>query len=149
MWKHPRLESLSVPFQSTNYILRQILSAACKTKRMQVVLEMLQHNTVIQTIDLADHFRDVDVYLNDILPRLEMSRSCFEVQRHFMKLADPSIRPQLLGRALHVVQYNPELVFRFLSENVPAFVRIEEEEDEEDLAIPLQNNHAVVSGQNP
>jgi hypothetical protein len=56
-----------------------------------------------------------------------MNRSCFEVQRQAVKRADPSIRPQLLGRALYVVQFNSDLVFRFLSENVPAFVQTEEE----------------------
>jgi hypothetical protein len=52
-----------------------------------------------------------------------MNRACFEDQRQAHKRADPSIRGQLLGRTLHVVRYNPDLLFRFLSENVPAFVR--------------------------
>jgi hypothetical protein len=107
---------------------------------MQAILEMLRHNTVVQTIDLADAYTDVEVYLNAILPRLDMNRSYFEV----LKRADLSIRPQLLGRALHIVHYNPNLVFQFRSENVPAFVRREEEE--EASAIPLQNNCAIVSG---
>jgi hypothetical protein len=74
-----------------------------------------------------------------------MNRTCFEVQRQSVKRADPSIRPQLLGRALHVVRYNPNLVFRFLCENILAFVRTEEEE--EDSATPLQNDPGIVSGQ--
>jgi hypothetical protein len=83
-----------------------------------------------------------------ILPRLEMNRSSFEMQRQAVKRADPSIRPQLLGRALHVVRYNPELVFLFLSENVPAFVRTEEEEaGDEDSGIPLENDPNLLSGQ--
>jgi hypothetical protein len=45
-----------------------------------------------------------------------------EFQTQAVKRADSSIRPQLLGRALHVVKCNSDLVFRFLSENVPAFV---------------------------
>jgi hypothetical protein len=125
--RHPHLESLSILSKSsTCNSRRQILSAASKTTRMQAVLEMLRHNTVVRTIDLADNFRDVEVYLCAILPRLEMNRSCFEVQRLAVKRADLSIRPQLLGRALHVVRYNPNLVFLFLLENVPAFVRTEE-----------------------
>jgi hypothetical protein len=84
------------------------------------------------------------MYQNFIIPRLEMNRSCFEVQRQALKRADLSIRPQLLGRALHVVRHNPNLVFQFLSENVPAFVRVEEQE--EASAIPLQNDHAIASG---
>jgi hypothetical protein len=82
-------------------------------------------NVVVCTIDLPDGLNDEDVYRNFILPRLEMNRTCFEVQRQAVKRADPAIRPQLLlGRALHVVQHIPKnLVFMFLSENVPAFIR--------------------------
>jgi hypothetical protein len=47
-----------------------------------------------------------------------------EFQRQALTRADPSIRGQLLGRALHGVRYNPYLLFRFLSENVPAFARV-------------------------
>jgi hypothetical protein len=61
-----------------------------------------------------------------------MNRSGFEEQRAALKRADPFIRRQLLGRALHGVRYNPELLFRFLSENIPAFVRT----DEDDPIIP-------------
>ncbi len=67
------------------------------------------------------------------------------MQHQNVKRADPSIRPQLLGRALHAVRYNPNLVFQFVSENVPAFVRLEEQE--EASVIPLQNDPAIVSGQ--
>jgi hypothetical protein len=75
-----------------------------------------------------------------------MNRTCFNVQRQALKRADPSIRPQLLGRALHVVRYNPELVYLFLSENVPAFVRTEEVEME-DSGTPLLNDPSIVSRQ--
>jgi hypothetical protein len=123
------------------------LSAASKTKTLNAIVEMLQRNTVVRTIELPYCFNNEAVYQNSILPRLEMNRNCFEVQRQAVKRADPSIRPQLLGRALHVVRYNPNLVFQFLSENVPAFVRTEEEDEEEASVIPLQNDPAIVSGQ--
>jgi hypothetical protein len=120
--RHPRVGFLSL----TNYRPRpQRLSAASKTRRMNAILQMLQHNTVLRTIELPDAFETEELYQNSVLPRLEMNRSCFEVQRQALKRADPSIRPQLLGRALYVVQYNPNLVFQFLLENVPAFVRTE------------------------
>jgi hypothetical protein len=57
-----------------------------------------------------------------------MNRSCFEVQRQALHRADHSIRAKVLGRALHSVRFNPNLLFQFLSENVPAFVRSEEDE---------------------
>jgi hypothetical protein len=139
--RHPRVEFLSL----TNYRLRpQRLSAASETRRMNAIIQMLQHNTVLRTIELPDAFETEELYHSSILPRLEMNRSCFEVQRQAVKRADPSIRPQLLGRALYVVQYNPNLVFQFLSENVPAFVG----KEEEDSPIPMENAPiAVVSGQ--
>jgi hypothetical protein len=105
---------------------------------------------VVHTIELP--FNNEEVYQNAILPRLEMNRNSFLVQRRAVKRADPSIRPQLLGRALHVVRYNPELVFLFLSENVPAFVRTEEEENgdrEEEFVAPLKQDYVLgsVAGQ--
>jgi hypothetical protein len=139
---HPRIKRVSVhPFTTTCYTSP---SAESKTARMNAILQMLQHNTVLHTIIVVpDAFKDEAVYRNSILPRLEMNRRSFRVQRKAVKRAEPSIRPQLLGRALHVVRYNPDLVFRFLSENVPAFVRTEEE----DSAIPLQNDSAILSGE--
>jgi hypothetical protein len=101
---------------------------------------------VVLAIEIPDNFRALQLYRNSILPRLEMNRTCFEVQRQAVKRADLSFRPQLLGRALYAVRYNPNLVFQFLSENVPAFVRAEEEE-EEDSAIPSANDPIIVSGQ--
>jgi hypothetical protein len=139
---HPRIKLLSLCHKWT--VGSTSLLAASKAKRMHAIIKMLQRNTVVHTIELPDYFNNEAVYQSSILPRLEMNRNCFEVQRQAVKRADPSIRPQLLGRALHVVQYNPELVFLFLSENVPAFVRAEEEEAS---VIPLQNDPAIVSGQ--
>jgi hypothetical protein len=123
--RHPRVGILSFTSNSSGSPL-QPLPAALKTARMNAIIQMLRLNTVVHTIDLAVYSRDEEKYQNSILPRLEMNRTCFEAQRQAVKRADPSIRPQLLGRALHVVRFNPELVYLFLSENVPAFVRTEE-----------------------
>jgi hypothetical protein len=127
-----------------------LLTAESKTTRMNAILQMLHLNTVVHTIALPDAFSNEEVYRNSILPLLEMNRSRFEVQRRAVKRADPSIRPQLLGRALHVVRYNPELVFLFLSENVPAFVRTEEKEEEDgdreqESVTPLEQDPIIAS----
>ena len=119
---HPRIKLLSLSPR-----FGWDLSAESETARMKAIIQMLHLNTVIQTIELPDAFNNEELYQNSILPRLEINRTCFEVQRQAVKRADPAIRSQLLGRALHVVRYNPELVFLFLSENVPAFVRTEED----------------------
>jgi hypothetical protein len=120
---HPLIEVLSLGKG------RLRLSAESMTTRTHAILQILHLNTVVQTIQLPDDFETGELYQNSILPRLEMNRSCFEVQRQAVKRADPCIRSQLLGRALHVVQDNPNLVFRLLLENVPAFVGTEEKED--------------------
>jgi hypothetical protein len=154
MSMHPRIKCLSI-IQNIRclYVIDSIIqnehcnliSAASKSTVMKAILQMLHLNTVVQTITLPDAFSDEAVYKNSILPRLEMNRSCFEVQRQAVKRADPSIRPQLLGRALHMVRYNPNLVFRFLSENVPAFVVTEKQEDTS--AVPLHHSPIILSGQ--
>jgi hypothetical protein len=138
---HPQIKSLSI--WTNSYIVSNHNSKI--TDVMQAILRMLRLNTVMHTLRLPAAFNNEEVYQNLILPRLEMNRSCFEMQRQAVKQADPSIRPQLLGRALHVVRYNPELVFRFLSENVPAFVRTEEEE----YVASLEQDHVLgsVAGQ--
>jgi hypothetical protein len=121
LWAHPRIQSVSLHFISR-------LSAQSKAGVMNAVLRLAQCNTVVHTIDLADHAKDEEFFQNRIVPRLEMNRNCFQDQRQALTRADPSIRGQLLGRALHVVRYNPDLLFRFLSENVPAFVRSNEDD---------------------
>jgi hypothetical protein len=141
---HPRIKVLSIWY---GYSWNLTYSAEAKSTMLDAILQMLHRNTVVYTIRLPPGFKNEEVYQNSILPRLEMNRNCFEVQRQAVKRADPSIRPQLLGRALHMVQYNPDLVFRFLSENVPAFVRTEGEEEEEGSGIPLENDLNLVSAQ--
>jgi hypothetical protein len=103
---HPRITFLSIENRwNSRY------SAELKTIWMGAIIELIHLNTVIHTIeDVPEAFNDEEVYQNSILLRLEMNRTCFEVQRRAVKRADPSIRPQLLGRALHVVRYNPNQV---------------------------------------
>jgi hypothetical protein len=82
---------------------------------------------VVRTIDLPDNAKDEEFFQNFIVPRLEMNRNSFQDQRQALTRADPAIRNRLLGRALHVVRNNFDLLFRFLSENVPAFVCSDED----------------------
>jgi hypothetical protein len=118
LWAHPRIQSVRLLFLYS-------LSAAFKTSMMNAVLRLVQCNTLVHTIELPDYAKDEEFFQHFIEPQLDMNRNCFEDQRQALKRADPSIRGQLLGRALHVVRYNPDLLFRFVSENVPALVRSE------------------------
>jgi hypothetical protein len=134
----PRITSFYI---DRNYIR---YSAESDGTTMKAIIQMLHLDTVLKPIHFFHPFNDGEVYRNSILPRLEMNRSCFEVQRQAVKRADPSIRPQLLGRALHAVRYNANLVFRFLSENIPVFDKTEEEEES---TAPLEPDPAIASGQ--
>jgi hypothetical protein len=130
LWAHPRIQSVSLGFFSLNRSPER--PAASKARITIAFLRLVQCNTVVHTIDLPHYARDEELFQTFILPRLEMNRSCFEDQRQALTRADLSIREKLLGRALHVARSNPDLLFRFLSENVPAYVR----SDEEDNIIP-------------
>jgi hypothetical protein len=116
---HPRIQSVSLRFIHRFHRL----SASSQTSTMNAVLKLVQCNTVVHTIDMPQDHATEEFFQNSIVPRLEMNRFCFEHQRHALMRVDHAIRGQLLGRALHVVRYNPDLLFRFVSENVPAFVR--------------------------
>jgi hypothetical protein len=120
LWAHPRIQSVTLWFVSS-------LSALSKTIMMYEVRRLAHCNTVVHTINLPDHAKDEEFFQNSIVPRLEMNRNCFQDQRQALTRADPAIRSRLLGRALHVVRHNPDLLFRFLSENVPAFMRSDDD----------------------
>jgi hypothetical protein len=139
LWTHPRIKSVRLVQDRIldNDDGRYRLSAESTAYRMHAVLQMVRSNTVVQEISLPDELNDEEFYQNRILTRIEMNRSGFGEQRAALKRADPSIHGQLLGRALHVVRYNPDLLFRFLSENVPAFVRTENEEVVQNEAVTL------------
>jgi hypothetical protein len=128
LWTHPRIKSVRVDHERNARGWLYRLSAESKAQRRHAVLQMVRCNTVVRKICLPSQLNDEEFYRNHILPRLAMNRSDFREQRAALKRADPSIRRQLLGRALYGIRYNPDLLFRFLSENVPAFVRTEEQE---------------------
>jgi hypothetical protein len=119
LWAHPRIQSVSLCFAPS-------LSTASKIGMVNEILQLAQCNTVVHKNEVPDHAKDEEFFQNSILPRLEMNRYGFEDQRQALTRADPSIRGRLLGRVLHVVPNNPDLLFRFLSENVPVFVRSDE-----------------------
>jgi hypothetical protein len=115
LWAHPRILSLSLCMDS-------MWVDPPKSIIMNAVLRFVQCNTVVRTINLPNAAKDEEFFQDFIVPRLEMNRTFFEEQRRALGRADLAVRGQLLGRALHVVRKNPDLLFRFLSDNVPSFV---------------------------
>jgi hypothetical protein len=87
---HPRIKRLSI---WNAYGSSLTYSAEAERNILDAILRMLHLNTVVLKIKLPDGFENEEVYRNSILPRLEMNRSCFEMQRQAVKRADPSVRP--------------------------------------------------------
>jgi hypothetical protein len=101
---HPRITLVSLDDNST------VLSAELKTIWVNAILQMLHHNTVVHTIALPEDFNDERVYRNSILPRLEMNRTCFEVQRQAVKRADKASHQDLFRQIVYLLL--PRALFR-------------------------------------
>jgi hypothetical protein len=131
---HPTVTSVdlrdTLPWRAQNRAII-MFSREQKAKRTSRVAEMMQTNTVLQTIHFSIYERDDEIYSQVILPRLETNRFRPRVLA-VKKTVDRPFREKVLGRALHCVRSNPNLVWMFLSQNVDAFVRSEEEEEEEE-----------------
>jgi hypothetical protein len=61
------------------------------------------------------------------------------------KTHERPFREKVLGRALDCVKSNPNLVWMFLSENVDAFVRTEEENNSSDVTVSVAAATVVVA----
>jgi hypothetical protein len=105
-----------------------VFSDELKTRRTRALSEMMQHNTVLQTIDLHVSERDEHIYTQEIRPYLITNLYRPRVLA-IKKTKDRPFREKVLGKAVYSVRSNPNLVWMLLSENVDAFVRSEEEEE--------------------
>jgi hypothetical protein len=115
-----------------------------KDQRTSLVVEMMQTNTVLQTIKILACEKDSQIYSETILPRLETNRFRPRVLA-VKKIVDGPFREKVLGRALHCVKRNPNLVWMFLSQNVDAFARSEEEEEDiNEETVAVEESAAVV-----
>jgi hypothetical protein len=106
-----------------------ILSDEQTTRRTRLLAEMMQTNTVLHTIELLASERNNQIYTEELRPYLVTNLYRPRVLA-IKKTKDRPFREKVLGRAVHSVRSNPDLVWMFLSENVDAFVRSEEEEEE-------------------
>ena len=85
----------------------------------QTLVAIMRSNTVLEVIGFSrSSCYSRRIFEELVVPRLEMNRSFFADQRIAIKTAPIAVRPKLLGRALVVVRFNPNLLFLFLSENV-------------------------------
>jgi hypothetical protein len=122
-----------------------VLTDDQKLHRTRLLAEMLHQNTVLHTIQLRhEHERDEQIFMEEILPRLETNLYRPRVLA-VKKTTERSFREKVLGRALASVKSSPNLVWMFLSENVDAFVRSEEEEHESTSIEVLVTSTAAVA----
>jgi hypothetical protein len=105
-----------------------LLSDQQKANRTRALAEVMQTNTILHTIRLSVEERNEDIYMQSIQPHLEANLYRPRVFAVKKEADDRLFRQKILGRALSCVGSNPNLVWRFLSENVDAFVRSEEQQ---------------------
>jgi hypothetical protein len=101
-----------------------------------MLADMVQRNIVLHTIILSEGERDEQIYTGSILPYLETNLYRPRVLA-VKQTTERPFREKVLGRALYCVKSNPNLVWMFLSENVDAFVRSEEEERNSEVAVAV------------
>jgi hypothetical protein len=126
---HPTLTSLDL---NSTYSRRW--STEDKAHRTSLLAETMKENTVLRTIRLPANERNEQIYTSEIHPHLETNLYRPRVLI-VKKTIEITFREKVLGRALYCVRSNPNLVWMFLSENVDAFVRWEEEESNSEVPV--------------
>jgi hypothetical protein len=126
---HPTLTRLNLRISNARWQAdeRMRFSDQQKTSRTRALAEMVQHNAVLHTITASDEGeRDEHIFAEEILPHLDTNLYRPRVLA-VTKTKERPFAKKVLGRALHCVKSSPNLVWMFLSENVDALVRSEEE----------------------
>jgi hypothetical protein len=125
---HPTLTSLDL--QNTNTMSedgdRIEFPDEEKEHRTRLLADMMELNTVLQTIELSEHQRDEQIYTESILPRLETNR--YRPRVLAAKRADISLRRPLLGMALQndAARDKSNLIWMFLSGNADVVIQTNE-----------------------
>jgi hypothetical protein len=116
---HPTLTNLNLrntrPRSPTGRIIELVDDQ--KVHRTRAIAEMVQHNTVLLSINLPEYERDEQIYTESILPYLKTNR--YRPRVHAIKKADFVLRRPLLGRALQTesVRNDSNLRWMLLSGN--------------------------------
>jgi hypothetical protein len=127
--RHPALERMDVTrtiliFPDGNEPIVP-LSETQKTRRTEMLLEMLKVNTVLHNIDLTLQDCNQQILNDEIRPRLLVNRYRPRVRelRGTTQGNDYSLRAKLLGRALHSVNQQPTILWMFLSSHKDHLLR--------------------------
>jgi hypothetical protein len=123
--------------------VRITMSAEQKVHRTRVLAEMMQQNTVLQTIRLSEDERDEQIYTEEIRPYL-VTNQYRPLVLAIKKTKDRPFREKVLARAVYSARSSPNLVWMLLSENVDAFVRLEEEDSKSEVPVVVEAAVVVV-----
>jgi hypothetical protein len=128
--RHPTLEHMDVTspiqmFDIGNEEPIVPLSETQKTRRIEMLLEMLKVNTVLHKITGPLQEYDQQIIHDEIRPRLLVNRYRPRVRelRGTIQGNDTSLRAKLLGRALHSVNKQPTILWMFLSSHKDHLLR--------------------------
>jgi hypothetical protein len=135
---HPSLTSLklSVTMPRSPDGVPIIFSDEQKASRTSVLVEMMQQNTVLHTIELLASERNNQIYTEELRPYLVTN--LYRPRVHAIKKTkDRPFRKKVLGRAVYSARSNPNLVWMLLLENVDAFVRSEEKETNSEVPVAV------------
>jgi hypothetical protein len=117
--QHPTLISLDLrDTRPTRQASEEVILEQKRT-RTRAIADLLEGNTILQTVHLSEQEREGRIYTELIQPRLEIN--LYRVRVLAIKEGTQNDRPfreKVLGRALHCVRSNPNLVQMFLSQNM-------------------------------
>jgi hypothetical protein len=117
--QHPTLTSLDLRDTRPTRQATEEVMLEQKRKRTRAIADLLEQNTVLQTVHLSEQERAGRIYVNLIQPRLEMN--LYRARALAIKDGTQNDRPfreKVLGRALHCVSSKPNLVQMFLLQNM-------------------------------
>jgi hypothetical protein len=112
IYRSPDGNEILVPFSDTQ-----------KTRRTEMLVEMLKVNTVLHDITLMTQDYDQKIFHDEIRPRLLVNRYRPLVREIRTQDNDNSLRAKLLGWALHSVNTKPTILWMFLSSHKEHLLR--------------------------
>ena len=117
--QHPSLTSLDLrDTRPTRQASKEVMLEQKRT-RTGAIADLLERNTILQTVHLSEQERESRIYTELIQPRLEMNLYRARILAiNDSTQNDRPFREKVLGRALHCVRSNPNLVQMCLSQNM-------------------------------
>jgi hypothetical protein len=126
--RHPALGRMEVTRSGYLQVpLAVPLSGTQKTRRTEMLLEMLKVNTMLHNISLTLRDYNQRIIQDEIRPRLLVNRYRPRVRALRTQNNANFLRAKLLGRALHSVNGHPTILWMFLTSHKDHLMRVVQE----------------------